>query len=386
MRIKATVLGTVAALAVVETLFSLLTGREPASRSLALPPNQIVEYKTPDFQFQAATNRLGFRGPEFPVGKREGVYRIAVLGNSFAYGWGLEYEDTWPRQLERRLNEEGLKIEVANLATPGTSPRIISEIAGKSLPLLKPDMVLLAVLDGAAVVTYQPAARDERPPSWRQKLTNALAYALPGTVAGLQWVHDAVSGPEFIPASAASREWERQARSYLARAPDLERQRFAAIDPRTRSRFLSGNMNSPLVIQAIRKPDQFRDVVTSEALTEKAIEEMRGTFAEAKARSKNAIVVSMPYAAYLDEEAQRILRTVGFDVDFDLSVIDPVRAARTAAEEAGVSFVGVTDAFRANATAEMFIPFDGHYSPAGSRLFAELIAPRIAQAIRTGSK
>lgn len=386
MRAKQTIFASLAALVLIEAAASLLTGRGPPSRSLALPPNQVVAYKTPDFKFRASTNRLGFRGPEFPVARREGVYRIAVLGNSFAYGWGLDFEDTWPRRLEAMLNERGLRAEIANLATPGTNPRIISEIANKAIPLLKPDLVILAVLDGSAVVTYQPAARAERPPGMRQRLVEGLTVLLPGTVAALQWVHDAVASHQFIPASAAAREWEKQAATYLARASDDEKLRFAAISDGTRDRFLTGNINSPLVIQALQKPNQFRDVIESEALSENAIAEMRAAFGETKVLAKSTAVVSMPYVAYLDGEAQAILRSVGYNVGPDLSRKDPVRAARRAAQEAGVPFIAVTEEFRARATAEMFIPFDGHYSAAGARLFAELIKPQIEELIRTGNR
>jgi lysophospholipase L1-like esterase len=386
MRVKQTVFGTIAALVVVEGIASLVTSREPPSRSLALPPNQVVEYKTPDYQFQASTNRLGFRGPDFPVQKREDVYRIAVLGNSFAYGWGLNFDDTWPRRVERLLNEKGIKVEVANLATPGTNPRIISEIANRAIPLLKPDLVVLAVLDGSAVVTYQPTAREQRPPGMRRRLLGALDFAMPGTVAALQWVHDAVSSHQFIPASAASREWEKQATTYLARASEAQKKRFDTISDGTKERFLSGNINSPLVIQALQDPNSFREVVESESMIERATAEMRASFAETKALSKNAITVSMPYVAYLDVDAQAILRNVGYDVGPDLLNKDPVRAARQAAEGAGIPFVGVTEAFRGKATAKMFIPFDGHYSAAGANLFAELIAPQIETFIRTGNR
>jgi lysophospholipase L1-like esterase len=49
-------------------------------------------------------NSEGFRDHEYPVEKRNGTYRIAVIGDSFTFGQGVESEDTYPKQLESLLN------------------------------------------------------------------------------------------------------------------------------------------------------------------------------------------------------------------------------------------------------------------------------------------
>jgi lysophospholipase L1-like esterase len=50
-------------------------------------------------------NSLGFRDREFPVPKPPGEYRLLTLGDSFTYGSGIQLQDTWPKQLERLLQE-----------------------------------------------------------------------------------------------------------------------------------------------------------------------------------------------------------------------------------------------------------------------------------------
>jgi len=54
------------------------------------------------------TNSLGFRGPEYasrPSGSHEGLFRIAITGDSFVMGWGVNEADTYAARLERMLNE-----------------------------------------------------------------------------------------------------------------------------------------------------------------------------------------------------------------------------------------------------------------------------------------
>lgn len=60
------------------------------------------------------TNSLGFRAPETPFDKPEGVKRIVCLGGSTTFG-GERDAETWPAMLEARLHARGVNAEVVNL-------------------------------------------------------------------------------------------------------------------------------------------------------------------------------------------------------------------------------------------------------------------------------
>ena len=48
----------------------------------------------------AQTNSLGYRDDEFTREKREGVFRILTIGDSFTAGAGARREDAYPQVLE----------------------------------------------------------------------------------------------------------------------------------------------------------------------------------------------------------------------------------------------------------------------------------------------
>lgn len=68
-------------------------------------------------------NAKGLRGAEVAYEKPAGIERILFLGDSVTYGWQLDEVDTFPRQVEERLEGQGgLAIESINAGVSGYSP------------------------------------------------------------------------------------------------------------------------------------------------------------------------------------------------------------------------------------------------------------------------
>lgn len=94
------------------------------------------------------TNSLGLRADrDYAQPKPPGVLRILLLGDSFAFGVGVDQESSFATLLEARLNRSGgpLRYEVANLGVSGYSTdqellrlRALGE-------RLQPDLVILMV-------------------------------------------------------------------------------------------------------------------------------------------------------------------------------------------------------------------------------------------------
>lgn len=119
------------------------------------------------------TNALGFRDHEFPTG-RSADCRVMAIGDSFTFGWGVSLEESWPKALETALRHDGFGVDVANLGLPGASPVDYANIADRAIPILKPDLVIVGVLQGDDLRQM----RDHRAPSgrggWRHEVGQAV--------------------------------------------------------------------------------------------------------------------------------------------------------------------------------------------------------------------
>ncbi len=90
-------------------------------------------------------NNAGHRGKDIQLEKPANVFRIAVLGDSIAYGYGVPLKDTFTTLLQQQLNETGYaqKIEVLNFAVSGYGTEAELELYKTKVQHYQPDLVLL---------------------------------------------------------------------------------------------------------------------------------------------------------------------------------------------------------------------------------------------------
>jgi hypothetical protein len=370
----------------IDRLCGLLVGPNDQFHRLVLPPSETARYEFRDFRFTISTNRLGFRGPDFPIRRTPATKRILVFGNSFTYGWGVDFEVTWPHLLEQELARAGMSVEVANLSRAGTTGMEMKEIVERSLALLKPDLIIISVLQGGGLTTLQSGAAPnparERERNVKSILVHWLSYVTPHYVQLLQVVRQRTATAKFIPASVFQREQVKAAEGVIGRFTDQERARFNALYPGTVDRFVKGELNAGIVLMALGTPDFWVDTVKSSQMIDSGMAGMREAFSAieriAEANGVSVVVASMPYGAYLGGGAAENLRRLGFNIpdflDHDRSTDDHIRRA---AADVGLQFISVLDGFQAVSSGDLFIPFDGHYSAAGTKLFAKLVSQEL---------
>lgn len=115
-----------------------------------------------EFSFEYVHNSIGFRDVDHAAAKPADTLRIVALGDSYTYGIGADFADTYLTRVERRLNQRPgthRPVEIVKLGTPRHFPllerRTLEEVGLR----FAPDIVMVAVLPNDVVDTYLgPAA------------------------------------------------------------------------------------------------------------------------------------------------------------------------------------------------------------------------------------
>lgn len=91
------------------------------------------------------TNSYGMRGAEFSFDKPAGSLRVAVAGDSFTFGQGVEEDEAFVQVAGARLRQEGIPAEVLNFGVPGhATPQSVALVRERVVPT-SPDVVLINV-------------------------------------------------------------------------------------------------------------------------------------------------------------------------------------------------------------------------------------------------
>ena len=101
-------------------------------------------------------NADGFRDSEHSLHKEAGVFRIMVIGDSFTFGQGVNLEDTYSKDLERLINNEGLTSEVINCGVIGYGMWQYLEVLKRKVIPYQPDLVILGIFVDDITTCFPP--------------------------------------------------------------------------------------------------------------------------------------------------------------------------------------------------------------------------------------
>lgn len=143
-----------------------------------------------------AINDSGLRGPDVQRPKPPGTIRILNLGDSIAFGWEVNYEDTYGAQLADLLAENGIDVEVVNAAAPGWNLESERNYLIQEGLSYEPNLVILDftlvndVGGGGPALTENPSVKD-----WLRDHT----YFWPFLTIQARFLMARQRGPEAIP-------------------------------------------------------------------------------------------------------------------------------------------------------------------------------------------
>jgi lysophospholipase L1-like esterase len=337
---------------------------------IIFPPGAVVRHETTEFEYTARINSHGFRDHEVPPRNTE-VYRVAAIGDSYTYGWGVELTESWPKVLEKDLRRAGIDVEVLNIGQPGNTTDRYAVVAERAIKQLSPDLVLIAVLQTDDLYQLMDRPANGGAPS----VERLVDYLLPNMSRWLRRIREqrAAQDPEDIRVS-----WRIIAQRVLSGFSSAERARYERLDAEVRLRFTSGDLN-PLIIDLAMKDPRYFEFPTEEHLTlvPALLRSMTADLFRirelAHQSGADVLVVSVPDGPYVDDHALKAVRRLGFAASRDLLTTSaPDELIARACAQAGVPFVSVTSAMRADRSdVPAYFEMDGHPNSVGHRRFAK---------------
>jgi len=281
-------------------------------------------------------NSLGFKDTEFGP-KRPDVYRIAAIGDSFAFGV-VPYRYNYLTILEELLGGESRRkggVEVLNLGIPGIGPKEYLTLFVNEVLALEPDMLLLSLFIGN---DFLESKRDWWTHSYLATLIHyvlTLQEEFEGRV-----IHGA--GP------------------YCDDCPGFDLDAYLAIAQARSAHYLSADTSfPPSLLAALHYLELMQTICTDRGIP--------------------LLVAIIPDELQINAELESQLRRKYYPgvPDEGWDITRPNRLLASELERLGIDFLDLYPAFKTLPQQRLYRLRDSHWNIPGNRLAAETIAEAI---------
>lgn len=329
-------------------------------------PGSRVRVSNPEYTVEYAVNRDGLRDhKDHPLPKPPGTIRVLLVGDSFTFGIGLNYDQTWPVIVEEHLAQSGrANIDLVKAGMWGMDTR--SELILVRLLAEKYDADVVVVgflVNDLNTTTRYALETEEEPASTAYGDRNRLRVREVSPGARSEWsrIRDAV----FVKHS------DRRTFHLLTFATRIAMSSDALYARLFLAASYGGIFKLPLVPRFQRK------LAIVRSLFEKMSDECRSA-------GRELIVLSIPQqfqVIHAKQEAKSKAIDIGY---YD-------RYFAEVAEQNGFAWITTLDAFTESRLDpdRLFYRLDGHLRPAGSGIVADVflkeVVPRIEDAAGKGS-
>ena len=322
-----------------------LTGRPVRGDHFSVPdpllgsryiPGAVWRFRHPEYEVEYAINAAGFRDTTTRTREKPlGVTRILLLGDSFTFGLGVNYEQTWPVIAERELKRQGMAIDLIKAGREGADTRS--------------ELILLRRL--------------------------ARTYHIDAVILGFL-INDLYTNVPYAPSTSDSSTKEKKGSNQQSVFRQVGQYRTFHLLTLVRRMLQSIDLSYILIYLAAPARGEYLRLPLSEAparqlnVTETLL---RQVAAFCDSLGKPLIVYSLP------QQFQVLYASSGrADPRIDVGYYD--RHFTQVAATAGFQWVATVDAFveaRKSIDADLFYPLDGHFTSAGNSVAAQIFIHRV---------
>jgi len=382
-----TIIGIIfASLVVVDRFLGFVTDRSTKqSQKLdwqLFEPNSIARYKTSEYEYIVKINSLGFRDREINI-EKSGKFRILCVGDSWTYGWGVNVEDSWPKVLEQQLiNEISENIEVLNFGRPDQFSSTYKKYIAKAVPLLKPDLVLVGVLQLDDLAQLYPDTLTFQKLFIKGKGIKEFGKKNKALV--LSFVKNSFMN-FFISTDTleVTSNWQQLSSAMINEFDYWQKVRFATLDDSVQSLFRTGDLEPGLLDFYLNFTDRvtiFND--PNHPVTKSAIKEMKADFKEMKdicnENNTKIIFINIPINYFTGHTVIRTPSDVLNPYFVTNNKIDSLY--HSVATENDLSYIELTDHFINLADKSSYLfRYDGHPNEKGYAEIAKYIGENLIQ-------
>jgi hypothetical protein len=137
-------------------------------------PSATARHRTSEFDVSIAINSRGFRGPEWGP-KQPGRARVLVLGDSYAFGWGVEPAESFTARLQALVPEW----EILNAAVSGYGTDQQYLLMLRLLPDVQPDLVIDVFCSNDRVESASRVSYGKRKPYFTRGASGLELHGVP---------------------------------------------------------------------------------------------------------------------------------------------------------------------------------------------------------------
>ena len=346
----------------------------PETSSLLFPSYSKAEHNTAEFDLAVQINNLGFRGPNTTIQKQK--KRVVVIGDSFTFGWGVEWQQTWVHLLSKAYPE----LEFLNLGQGGNHPGDYTRISKQAVPMLKPDLVLICVLQGNDMHQLMRVIEHEESSSSKAKHVTGVESKAERYQRYLGIIYPNLT-KRFTRAVSIQKQWMKDANELLSELNEEQQLKYeSGISEKAKTWFEDGLLNPSLVYESVYHPNMFFEAAdTGNPLYKKGVTRLHDHLMEVvevcNQHKAKILVVDMPNRPYGFTETLKPLQELGYNVS-GCDTIDASFALQTASNKLKLSLFQPAVHQYAK---PVFYTYDGHWNAEGNRIFANELTKWLEQ-------